>query len=70
MGLVELASIKSVWRGMDYYQKRKSAHGLRQETGLMMESYQEVRGIDILYILIKYIHESRLATVHSQMAGG
>lgn len=23
MGLVELASIKSVWRGMDYYQKKK-----------------------------------------------
>ncbi len=70
MGLVELASIKSVWRGMDYYQKKKVCSWVKTGDGTMMESYQEVRGIDILYILIKYIHESRLATVHSQMAGG
>lgn len=36
----------------------------------MMESYQEVREIGILYILIKYIHESRFVTVHLQMADG
>ena len=27
MGLIELASANSVWRGMDYYEKKRWLHG-------------------------------------------
>lgn len=37
MGLIELASGNSVWRGMDYYKIKKCVHGKRREKRLMME---------------------------------
>ena len=64
VGLIEIASNNSVWRGMDYYENKK------QKMELIMELCQDKKEKIIQYILIKSILESQHVTVHLLTAGG
>ncbi len=50
MGLIEMASGNSVWRGMDYYENKRLSHGNRRGRILMMELSLAVGAIVTLYI--------------------
>lgn len=64
MGLIEMASGNSIWRGMDYYKKQKKLLlGRSQGLILMMVKFPEVGITNILYILIRHIQENPLVIV-------
>ena len=68
VGLIEIASNNSVWRGMDYYENKKVLSWHKAEDGTYNGVVSGQEGKD--YSLIKSILERQHVTVHLLTAGG
>ena len=68
MGLIEIASGNSVWRGLDYYNDKKVLSWQKSSA----EEYDGIvagsNGKNTQYVLIRRIRENRFVTAHLQMA--
>lgn len=69
MGLIEVASGNSVWRGMDYYNDKRVKSWKNAGMVFMKALFQEVAITNMWCILTKTIPENLHVTVRLQMAG-
>lgn len=70
MGLIEIASGNSVWRGMDYYENHKVFPGINPGIQHMKGLYPEATGIVITFTLINCIPENPFAIARLPKDGG